>query len=304
MPVYRPDPGLITRQLTSLREQSLRDWHCLLGIDGVDPTARQLLEDLTAEDQRFEIHEFDDNVGVYRHVERLLALIEPGTQWLALADQDDFWYPEKLETLVHTLRSSGAAAVSGQARVVTSEGEVRGVTDRRSATTSELLLRNQVTGSLTVFSVESVRDALPFPRATAIAIHDHWLAVLASTRGPVMVLDAIVQDYVQHGANVIGEASRTTGRAELQRARGAGGLRAYLDYVAAERWGWRVALAEGLTDRKLEQDPLVSAIQSRGVSRTLVTTLGRTLVRRRLRLRGAAGTLLSAWWADRRKGTS
>ena len=92
MAVYRPDPVLLERQIESLRIQTVADWRCMIGIDGADSETHHLLKDLTGDDARFEVSEYADNVGVYRHFERLLREVDGDAAWVALADQDDYWY--------------------------------------------------------------------------------------------------------------------------------------------------------------------------------------------------------------------
>ena len=207
MAVFRPDPALLTRQIDSLQAQSVADWRCLIGIDGVDPEVRALVLDLVDADVRFEVREYEDNVGVYRHFERLLDSVPVGAAWVSLADQDDVWYTDKFERLLTVLDGPGVAAVSGQARLVDTSGAVLGTTDRLSADLGQLLLRNQVSGALVLFRRSVLDLALPFPGATDIAIHDHWLGVCAAAMGRVVVEDVRVQDYVQHAANVLGSVT-------------------------------------------------------------------------------------------------
>ena len=108
--VYRPDPGLLRGQLESIAAQTLGGWTCLVGIDGCDPAAARLISDIVGDDPRFVIHEFTERLGFYRNFERVLAAVNPAAEWIALADQDDRWYPEKLETMVPVLESWICAA--------------------------------------------------------------------------------------------------------------------------------------------------------------------------------------------------
>lgn len=299
MAVHRPDPDLLRRQIESLRAQTLTAWTCRIGVDGTDPTASSLISEIVGGDPRFSVVPYDENVGVYRHFERLLAEVALDAPWVALSDQDDRWHPGKLAQLTDVL-SDGVSAVSCQALVVDRDGTVLGHTDRRSADLSDLLLRNQLTGSLSMWRRDVLDLALPFPRATDIAIHDHWLAVCAAALGEVRVLDAPLQDYVQHGANVIGEAGPTRVRDEMRRAVGHGGLRAHLDHAADHRWQWRVAMAQAMLERGRAGAalPLLTDVASARVTPHVVRQVGRSVLRRRLRLRGAVGTLVAAGWAQ------
>lgn len=205
---YRPDPALFVVQLRSIRDQTRRDFRCLIGADGGQEQIRALVAEFVGDDPRFEVIGWDDNVGFYLNFERLLAAVPRDVAWVALSDQDDRWFPDKLERLVPLLDSVPLA--TGQARIVRWPGDeiVRERTERRVVSAEDLLFQNQVTGALTVLRRDLLDVALPFPRLhTVTQLHDHWLAMCASATGGYAVLDDVVQDYVQHGDNVVGETS-------------------------------------------------------------------------------------------------
>lgn len=302
MAVYRPDAELLRRQLDSLRAQTVATWTCRVGIDGADPVTEDLVLGLVAGDARFTVVTYAENVGVYHHVERLIADAPKHAAWFALSDQDDRWHPDKLAQLTEALRD-GVSAVSCQARVVDRDGVVLGRTDRRSGDLADLLLRNQLTGSLSLWRPDVLARALPFPHATDVAIHDHWLAVCAAALGEVVVLDHDLQDYVQHGANVIGEAGPTRFRDELRQAVAHGGVRGHLDHAADQRWQWRVSMAATLIERDCTRNAgaLLADIAANRITLRLVRAVVRSVRRRRLRVRGAVGTLVAAGWACGKK---
>lgn len=308
MAVHRPDPVLLERQIASLAAQSESGWVCLIGIDGIDAGTADLVDELTRQDSRFQVREYPMNVGVYHHFERLLSEIPDESRWVALADQDDVWHPTKLTHLVGHLEAPGVTAAMCQARVVDRAGQLLGYTDRKSVRLVDLILRNQVTGSLTVFTAGAVRRALPFPPSTADAVHDHWLGVCASALGDVRVSQQHLQDYVQHATNVLGEDAPTSIREALRSVRRAGGVRAHLDTIAHDQWGWRVNVARGLEVKGLVDSGAEAAFVhtvargqfSRGVCRTVFASWrGGSL-----RGRGLASTLVSALWFSTHRSPS
>lgn len=300
MAVYRPDRRLLERQISSLIGQVEANWTCLIGIDGADAATRRMVQELIKHDDRMRVREYTDNQGVYRHFERLLSEMPADAQWVALSDQDDVWHPTKLARLTGALESTAVTAVTCQARLVDVEGRLLGHTDRKSAGLSDLLLRNQVTGSLTVFTGDTTRAALPFPPATPEAMHDHWLAVCAAGMGQVRLIDEPFQDYVQHAGNVLGEETATTMRETVATMRANGGVRSHLDRIARDRWGWRVNMARGLTAGGLvataNDRAVVRKIADGGVSMVLVRSAVSSWWSGRLRGRAVASTLVSAWW--------
>lgn len=274
---YDPDEELFARQIASLRSQSVSDWQCIITVDGDDAKVRRVLEQVAAGDGRFRVLADGERLGFYLNFERGLRAVADGTAWVALCDQDDSWYPEKLEVLLPHLEH--AALVSGQARLVTYPEEVvTGQTDRRDLGPIMTLLNNQFTGSLCVLRGDLIAPSLPFPRmSTRAAAHDHWLAALAGAMGGTRVVDVVVQDYVQHQNNVFGDPSRMgTGgtlsalatawrnaRAFTMRYEGSAGLPAMLRMLFRVYVGWRQLIAETVIGRVGDPSSPISAFGSR-----------------------------------------
>lgn len=243
--VFKPDLELLRRQLESLAAQSVTDWTCEIGIDGPDAPARDEILTIIDGDPRFTVSMFTERVGFYRNFERLLTRVPVSAQWIALSDQDDLWFPQKLELLVPSLAS--ASLVVGEANVVARDhvGPALEQTSRRIGTLASTMIDNQVTGSLAVFRSDLLELALPFPPATDVAYHDHWLGVCALVSHGVESVPEIVQDYVQHDSNVIGEETgRGIGpRIAALNGKGKSSIGHKLDYISEHRWGWRVNMA-------------------------------------------------------------
>jgi len=256
---YRPPEELFTRQLRSIQAQTLSDFRCVIVADGGADDVRATMRQAVGDDERFEIAGFDERVGFYANFERGLAQVPADAPWVALSDQDDEWMPDKLAVLVPAL--DHAALVSGQARVVTyPDGVVVAAsTHRRSVSAPALVLENQFSGALCVFRGSLLQTALPFPRYHGPAqVHDHWLAVCAAVTGGLGVVDRVVQDYVQHSSNVLGEAdaARLGWRQTLRRRRDAvraetdaRGLRAVARSLYAVNAGWAEAMVDTVAAR-------------------------------------------------------
>ncbi|MGM7697388.1 glycosyltransferase [Microbacterium sp. A84] len=205
---YSPNAELFRVQLLSLQNQSVRDWECIISVDGDRAPVAALVAEIVGEDTRFRVIGDDSRRGFYLNFEHGLRSVPADAAWIALADQDDRWDEDKLATLLPHL--TDVSLISGQARLVQHpSGEVTGVTDRRDRGAVLTVLSNQFTGSFCIFDREILGDALPFPRvSTRVATHDHWLAVVAGAHRGTRIVDDVVQDYVQHAANVFGDPSR------------------------------------------------------------------------------------------------
>ena len=172
-----------------------------------------MIEELARGDERFRVFRAERNRGFYRNFEAALALVPPSTPYVALSDQDDFWYPDKLAACIERLDANPRAQlVYSDMRIVRDDGAV--VSDtywsaRRNnyRNLQTLLFANTVTGAASVFRGALLDLALPFPPEQGPTFHDHWLACTAFVAGGLEYVDRPLYDYTQHGANVIGHSA-------------------------------------------------------------------------------------------------
>lgn len=301
MAVYRPNTALFARQVASIKAQTHSAWECVIGIDGEDAATRSVAETLIAKDPRFTVIEFTERRGFYRNFERLASMASKGYDWVAFADQDDYWRPEKLQRLSSVLEGSpDMMAVSGQARIVDTAGRTLGRTDRRPGRLADMIFDNALTGSFMLVRPLVLEVAIPFPCPRDVAFHDHWIGVCASALGGVRAVPEVLQDYVQHGGNVIGEARMDSTAVRWRRVEGLG-VSGRLTYLARERWGWRVAMARSVLRRQAELAPAVvsdlGAVSRGTVSPRLLMLLLSGVIRRAVPPGRALSLLVgSVWW--------
>ncbi len=203
MATFEPDPQLLERQIGSIREQTHASWICLVSDDGSSAERLGHLRELIAGDERFTISVGERRLGFYANFERALGMVPMAAKFVALADQDDHWYPEKLEAL---LAGRGEAQlVYSDMRIVDEAGSVVSETfwrGRRNNYTdlASLLLANTVTGAASLFHRELLDLVLPFPEPVGDPFHDQWIAAVALAVGEIAYVDRPLYDYVQHGA--------------------------------------------------------------------------------------------------------
>jgi hypothetical protein len=137
------------------------------------------------------------------------------TPYVALADQDDRWRPDKVERLLrHLQRDDQVQLVASDARLVDVTGGVLADTfyAHRLPTHGDpysLFVVNSLIGASMMFRRHLLDIALPFPRAFDDVYHDHWLARVALARGGVAFEPEPLYDYVQHSTNVLGSRRAT-----------------------------------------------------------------------------------------------
>jgi glycosyltransferase involved in cell wall biosynthesis len=202
MATFEPDPRLLEHQIGSIREQTHENWVCLVSDDGSSTERLGHLRELTGGDERFALAVGEERLGFYGNFERALGMVPAGARFVALADQDDRWHPEKLAALLAGL--GGAQLVYSDMRIVDEEGTVVSETfwrGRRNNYTNlaSLLLANTVTGAASLFRRELLELVLPFPEPVGDPFHDQWIATVALAAGEIAYVDRPLYDYVQHG---------------------------------------------------------------------------------------------------------
>jgi GT2 family glycosyltransferase len=212
MATHEPPIELFRRQIESIRAQTERDWLCVVADDCSRPDRLEEIRAVLGDDERFVLATSDRRRGFYANFERALALAPAEAPYVALADQDDAWHPDKLAALLAAL--DGAQLVYSDQRVVTRDGSVVAGSywEQRAnnhASLLSLLAANAVTGAASLFPRSLLDDALPFPPAQFAHFHDHWLALTARALGDIRYVDRPLYDYVQHGGAALGHANAT-----------------------------------------------------------------------------------------------
>lgn len=192
--------------------------------DGSSDGSVQVLRDY-GERLPIQIHVSERNQGHRAAFSRALTLakeqLSPG-DYIALADQDDIWLPNKFQVLESALETHKVDLVFGDAQVVNGEGAVTGESWRALCNIPEhLSLRalttgfSNVTGCMCLFRASLLDTILPIPEDAYV--HDQWITLCASARnGYRAIPDAVIQ-YRLHGNNAIGAGDKYTwsGKHEL-----------------------------------------------------------------------------------------
>jgi len=203
----------VAEQIRSLLAQELPlGLEVVVSDDGSTDETVSICREIGAQDSRLRVLEpTPERLGVAGNFARSIAATRGA--FVALSDQDDVWDPDKLATLVEALRERPAAElVFCDMRVVRHDrGPIApsfirhqrlGALDPVRLTLRRLLIRNVVTGCAMMARRSLLEAASPFP--AGCLYHDWWIAIVAATRGELLFVDRALQDYRQHGGNVVG----------------------------------------------------------------------------------------------------
>lgn len=210
MATYNPDKTAFTRQINSIINQSHQNWLLLVVDDGSEQLIFEQMAEICGQDsRRIQLTFHSRNVGFYHNFERALHYVPKEAQYIALADQDDFWYAHKLTTLLQTLQAEDASLAYSDMQIVNEQGDVQSVTywngrNNEYQDMTTVFLANTVTGAAALFNRDLLQTLLPFPARIGDAYHDHWLALVAMHCGKLAYVDKPLYDYYQYSGNVIG----------------------------------------------------------------------------------------------------
>jgi len=145
-------------------------------------------------------------------------LSESRAEYVAFADQDDVWLPDKLAKSMSKMRELEGRwgkdvplCVFTDAKVVDGDLNVLGESlfrwshmDPCRRSPAQLVLQNVANGN-TMLVNAALRDlANPIPREAFM--HDHWIMLVAASFGHIACLPEPTLLYRQHGHNAIGGA--------------------------------------------------------------------------------------------------
>jgi glycosyltransferase involved in cell wall biosynthesis len=175
------------------------------------------------------VFENEKNIGSTKNFERAIELCEG--DFIAFADQDDVWLPEKLRRLEETLANENAGLVFTDGEVVDESlrplgqrvwqtirfGEVEQRLFREGRAFAVLLDHNVVTGAAMALKAEFKKLILPFPDDLSHdgipVIHDWWTALIIAAVGDVEFVSEPLFKYRQHAGQQMGVMSKRDERA-------------------------------------------------------------------------------------------
>jgi glycosyltransferase involved in cell wall biosynthesis len=227
-------------QLESIGSQSRRPGELVICDDGSIDGSVELIREF-ARQAKFPTRVVVNqrNLGSSKNFEQAISLCQ--SKIVALADQDDVWYPHKLEQIGRTFAEFPSAALAfSDADLIDDNKRLVGrrLWSTFSFNRSEqnefanghalkvLLKRPIVTGATMAFRRELFDLANPIPEGH---VHDAWISFLLSAYGPFRLIPEPLMQYRQHGAQQMGPGPFSL-RQQMARARSTG-ADSYFDQI-------------------------------------------------------------------------
>lgn len=212
-------------QLASLKAQSFEDWRLLWRDDGSSDETVAIMRAFTAEMGPANCAELEDSGPHYGAAPSFLRLLREAADepFIAFADQDDVWLPDKLSNAMAKIAAAGPGPVLYCARQFLVNHTLRN--HRLSAAHQPTgfpacLTQNIANGNTVVMNGQAAAlvAAITPPAAT---VHDWWSYIVISACGGQVIFDPEPQVlYRLHKHNLIGRARPLPGRALAALQRG------------------------------------------------------------------------------------
>ena len=218
----------LREQIESILNQTYKNIRLIVSDDCSKDGTRKILEEYKNKDERIKVYYQEKNLGVVKNIEFLLGKVE--SPYYMLADQDDYWLPEKAEKSLETLKNNNADLVFGDLEVVDENLNTMYESFNDYMLLSRKInkyidsykvnyLYNCVTGCTVLAKKETIEKILPLPTNSKYLIHDHWIGLMASLNGKLAYMPEKYIKYRQHGNNQVGTEKISHGFKKLEQVR-------------------------------------------------------------------------------------
>ena len=223
----------LNEQLDSLLQQTYPAWTLLVHDDGsTDETPALLRAYVKKYPDKIKILEDNTFFGsASLNFSHLLSMAD--AEYIMLCDQDDVWFPEKIEKTLQKMKAMELKypdvplLVHTDLNVVGENMELLdnsfwhfGNLDPKYDALSRLLMQNFITGCTVMLNRRLLRKAMPIPESAIM--HDWWLGLVASRFGKIGFLPEATIAYRQHDNNDTG--AKRFGTVEVLKR-----MRSYMD---------------------------------------------------------------------------
>lgn len=203
----------IKEQIESILNQTYKNIKLIISDDCSKDGTVEILKQYEEKDNRIKLYIQQENLGLVKNIEFLLNKVE--NELYMLADQDDFWLPQKIEKSIQKLKQENADLVFGDLEVVDKDlktiypsfGDFMLLNNKIHKYINSYRLNylyNCVTGCTLLSKKKFIEKILPLPKTSKYLIHDHWMALMVALNGKLTYMDEKYIKYRQHGDNVVG----------------------------------------------------------------------------------------------------
>ena len=199
----------LNEQLESLAHQTHENWILYASDDGSNDKTREIIASFAAAtNQRVTLRE-GPQYGFCQHFLSLAADPSIRADYFAFCDQDDIWFPKKLDWALNwlmTIPQHIPALYGTRAELITAEGNPYGRSPlfTRKPSFQNALVQNLAGGNTLVFNL-AAKKIIEQGGIVDVVAHDWWIYQLISAAGGALFYDPRPSvKYRQHTENLIG----------------------------------------------------------------------------------------------------
>lgn len=199
----------LSQQLDSILNQTHPIYEIIIVDDGSSDDTLNILNTYRDKYNNIKVYPNPENIGVVKSFERAIMLASG--DYVALADQDDVWFNNKIEVLVaeigdNLLIHSDAVLVDDDMNVLQPSHFAWGKQSDKNGF-FDYLVNSNVTGCTVLMSRELINLTLPL--RSYVLPHDWYFSYYAAYCGRIkLYLEPLIY-YRQHAVNVSGAKKKT-----------------------------------------------------------------------------------------------
>ena len=182
----------IKQQIDSILEQLGDKDELIISDDGSTDSTLKIIQDIN--DTRIKVFQHEKKISKFYPKSKIpivsfnfeFALSKAKGDYIFLSDQDDIWYPEKVEKCCSLLKDydlvlSNTSIIDENGKVVTEKYEEK---PPLQATLLNNIIKAHIWGCCLAFNKTVLLKSLPFPKS--ICVHDLWLGLIAQKFGKII----------------------------------------------------------------------------------------------------------------------
>lgn len=193
----------LAQQLDSLLAQTYPSIEIIITDDGSTDDTRAILTRYAEQYAHIKLYFNETNLGYIRNFEKGIQLATGA--YISLCDQDDYWFPEKIEKLYNAIGHYPMIYADSLLCNEQLEPSGKKISDVASCQTFNSCLQQavfcRVYGHATLINRSMLQKALPFPE---VLPHDWWLSFMATLEGGILFFPEALVSYRQHSNNIFG----------------------------------------------------------------------------------------------------
>ena len=209
---YKPNITYLKEQIESILNQTYKNIKLYISDDySNEQEVIETLETYAKKDDRIELYVQEKNLGYIKNFEFLLT--KSTAKYVAFCDQDDIWYPNKIEKSLNTLIEKNVDLIYCNSKHINENDEIINLSYFKHKNMPLVKGKNNILtisrylglGCSQIFTSEVRQKMLPYKES--VMAHD-WLASFIASEGKgVDYIEEPLFSYRLHTSNVFGGRS-------------------------------------------------------------------------------------------------